>query len=73
MGAASVRTFQYQSERYGDFSYTFPLANGYNLVTLKFAEIYWAQVGQPIFNVRLHGSKVVSNLDLVAKVGPNAT
>src|SRR5262249_24598435 len=61
----------YQSERYGDFSYAFPLANGYYLVTLKFAEIYYTQVGQRIFNVRFQGSKVLSNLDLVAKVGPN--
>jgi Malectin domain len=62
----------YQSERYGDFSYAFPLANGYYLVTLKFAEIYWTQVGQRVFNVLLQGSKVLSKLDIVAKVGPNA-
>jgi hypothetical protein len=41
-------------------------------VTLKFAEIYWTQVGQRVFNVLAQGKKVVSNLDLVAKVGPNA-
>jgi Malectin domain len=62
----------YQSERYGDFSYTIAVANGDYLVTLKFAEIYWTQPGQRVFNVLLEGVKVISNLDLVAKVGPNA-
>jgi Malectin domain len=62
----------YQSERYGDFSYAIPVANGDYLVTLKFAEIYWTQAGQRVFNVLMEGVKVISNLDLVAKVGPNA-
>ena len=62
----------YQSERFGDFSYGIPVANGDYLVTLKFAEIYWTQSGQRLFNVLLEGVKVISNLDLVAKVGPNA-
>ncbi len=61
----------YQSERYGDFSYAIPVANGDYLVTLKFAEIYWTQPGQRLFNVLMEGVKVISNLDLVAKVGPN--
>jgi hypothetical protein len=62
----------YQSERYGDFSYGIAVANGDYLVTLKFAEIYWTQPGQRLFNVLLEGVKVISKLDLVAKVGPNA-
>jgi Malectin domain/Fibronectin type III domain len=61
----------YQSERYGDFSYAIPMANGDYVVTLKFAEIYWTQPGQRVFNVVLEGVKVLSKLDLVAKVGPN--
>jgi hypothetical protein len=61
----------YQSERYGDFSYAIPVANGDYLVTLKFAEIYWTQPGQRVFNVLMEGVKVISNLDLVAKIGPN--
>jgi hypothetical protein len=62
----------YQSERYGDFSYAIPVANGDYLVTFKFAEIYWTQAGQRVFNVILEGVKAISNLDLVAQVGPNA-
>jgi hypothetical protein len=61
----------YQSERYGNFSYAIPVANGDYLVTLKFAEIYWTQSGKRVFNVLLEGVKVISHLDLVAKVGAN--
>jgi hypothetical protein len=61
----------YQSERYGDFSYGIPVENGDYLVTLRFAEIYWTQPSRRVFNVLLEGVKVISNLDLVAKVGPN--
>jgi hypothetical protein len=62
----------YQSERYGDFSYAIPVANGDYLVTLKFAEIFWTQPGQRLFNVLLEGVQVINKLDLVAKVGPKA-
>jgi Malectin domain/Fibronectin type III domain len=62
----------YQSARYsyGDFSYTIPVANGDYVVTLKFAETWWTQVGQRVFNVLMEGVKVISNLDIVARVGP---
>jgi Malectin domain/Bacterial TSP3 repeat len=60
----------YQSERYGNFSYNVPMENGDYEVTLKFAEIYFANVGQRVFNVSLEGKTVISKLDLVAKVGP---
>jgi hypothetical protein len=61
----------YQNERWGTFAYAVPVANGNYLVTLKFAEIDWTQPGQRIFNVLMEGVKVISQLDLVAKVGPN--
>jgi hypothetical protein len=61
----------YQSERFGDFSYTMPVANGDYVVTLKFAEIYWTQPGQRVFDVLIEGAKVIKGLDLVAQVGPN--
>jgi hypothetical protein len=62
----------YQSERYGNFSYSIPLANGNYTVTLRFAEIYWNAAGQRIFNVSMQGTQVISNLDLFALVGENA-
>ena len=60
----------YQSERYGNFSYAIPVANAAYDVTLKFAEIYFTSVGQRVFNVSIEGKTVLSNLDIVAKVGP---
>ncbi len=62
----------YQTERYGNFSYQIPLANGNYIVTLKFAEIYWNGTGQRIFNVSMQGTQVISNLDIYSKVGKNA-
>jgi large repetitive protein len=62
----------YQSERYGDFSYTIPVVNGDYVVTLKFAEIYWTRVGQRVFNVFIGQEPVLRNVDIVAQVGPSA-
>jgi hypothetical protein len=61
----------YQSERYGNFSYTIPVANGDYVVVLKFAEIDGTQVGQRVFNVVMEGVKVISKLDVMARVGAN--
>ena len=60
----------YQSERWGNFSYTFPnLPNGNYKITLKFAEIYWSQPGQRVFNVIVNGQTMLANLDIVRDVG----
>src|SRR5262249_39809403 len=42
----------YQSERYGNFSYAIPnlTAGASYTVRLHFAEIYWSQAGQRVFN-----------------------
>jgi hypothetical protein len=60
----------YQSERYGNFSYAVA-ANGEYLVTLRFAEIYWSNVGQRVFDVEIEGAVVIDNLDLIARAGKN--
>jgi Malectin domain/Bacterial TSP3 repeat len=60
----------YQSERFGNFSYNIPVTNGNYEVTLKFAEVYFSAVGQRVFNVSVEGKTVLSNVDIVAKVGP---
>ena len=62
----------YQSERYGDFSYNMAVENGDYEVTLKFAEVFFTTAGQRVFSVSLEGKMVISNLDLVAEVGPLA-
>jgi hypothetical protein len=62
----------YQSQRYGNFSYSIPIANGTYNVTLKFAELYWSAAGKRVFNVSMQSSQVISNLDVYAQVGENA-
>ncbi|UFS71077.1 hypothetical protein LPW11_02545 [Geomonas sp. RF6] len=62
----------YQSERYGNFTYSVPVANGNYTVTLKLAETYWTAAGKRVFNVAVNGTTAISNLDVFAKVGSNA-
>ena len=61
----------YQSNRYGNFSYTVPnLTPGASYtVNLHFAEIYWTQAGQRTFNVSINGQAVLSNFDIIAAAG----
>jgi hypothetical protein len=61
----------YRSERYGNFTYNLPVANGDYVVTLKFAEIYFAAQGMRIFDVLIEGVEVLANLDVFAQVGKN--
>ncbi|MCM0082099.1 fibronectin type III domain-containing protein [Geomonas sp. Red32] len=61
----------YQSERYGNFSYAIPMANGNYNLTLKFAESYFTASGKRVFNVAVNGTTVISNLDIFAKAGAN--
>jgi uncharacterized protein (DUF608 family) len=61
----------YQTERYGNFSYSIPLQNdNYNIV-LKFAEIYQDNSNSRIFNVNIEGKEVLHNLDLFFRSGKN--
>jgi len=63
----------YQSERAGSrFSYALPVSNGSYSVVLHFAEFYWTQPGQRVFDVALEGQKVLRKYDIVAKAGPFA-
>ncbi|PWU18170.1 MAG: hypothetical protein C5B50_09695 [Verrucomicrobia bacterium] len=61
----------YQSERYGNFTYTFTgLTSGLAYkVRLHFAEIYWSSPGQREFNVFINGAEVLTNFDIVAVTG----
>jgi hypothetical protein len=60
----------YQTERYGNFTYTFPnLVPGTYTVRLHEAEVYWTSSGQRIFNVSLNGQQVLSNFDIYAAAG----
>ncbi|MBE1160707.1 beta-1,3-glucanase family protein [Dyella acidiphila] len=61
----------YQNQRFGNFSYTLPgLTPGANyVVRLHFAEFYWTQAGQRVFNVSINGTQVLTNFDIVAAAG----
>ncbi len=61
----------YQTERYGNVTYTFAgLApgNAYT-VRLHFAEIWFTASGQRSFNVAINGTQVISNFDIFATAG----
>jgi hypothetical protein len=57
----------YQTERCGEeFTYEIPVPNGSYEVVLHFAELYWQEVGQRLFNIEIEGVTVFTNVDLVA-------
>ncbi len=61
----------YQSERFGNFTYTIP---GFNpgapyTVRLHFAEFFWSMAGQRVFNVVINGTQVLTNFDIIAAAG----
>jgi len=62
-------------ERYGNFSYTIPVAKGYSYaLTLYMAERYWGSrnsglggTGSRIFDVRCNGMELLHNFDLIGE------
>ncbi len=63
--------YVYQSNRYGTFSYAITglTPNTSYPVRLHFAETYWTQAGQRVFNVSANGQTALSNFDIVAAAG----
>ena len=61
----------YQTERYGNFTYTFTnLTAGLTYkLRLHFAELYWTTAGQREFNVFINGVQVLTNYDIIAAAG----
>lgn len=61
----------YQSNRYGNFTYTIPnlTPNASYTVNLHFAETYWTQAGQRVFNVIINGQTLLSNFDIIGAAG----
>lgn len=61
----------YQTARFGNFSYNFTglgtLSN--YLVRLHFADFYWTNSGQRVFNVSINGTQVLTNFDIIASAG----
>jgi Malectin domain/Chitobiase/beta-hexosaminidase C-terminal domain len=59
----------YQTERYGNSTYTFSTPPGNYTVILKFAEIFFDSAGERLFNVSINGTQVLTNFDIVAAAG----
>lgn len=59
----------YQSERYNDFRYRFDVPNGQYDIELRFAEIWYDKAGDRIFNVKIQGQQVLTNLDVFQAAG----
>jgi hypothetical protein len=61
----------YQTDRFGDFTYTLPnlTAGAAYTVNLHFAEIYWTAAGKREFNVLINGAQVLTNFDVFAAAG----
>ncbi|KAG2470987.1 malectin [Polypterus senegalus] len=62
----------YQTERYNEdtFGYDIPVREeGDYVLVMKYAEVYFAQSQQKVFDVRLNGHIVVKDLDIFEKVG----
>ncbi len=60
----------YQSYRYGEnFSYALDVENGTYDVTLRFAEVYYNESGQRVFDVSAENETVVSGLDVQNESG----
>jgi hypothetical protein len=61
----------YQSERYGDFTYSIPLPSDEYNVVLKYAEIYQDNRGARIFDVNIEGHEVIHNFDILVRSSKN--
>jgi hypothetical protein len=61
----------YQSNRYGNFTYTIPglTASSAYTVRLHFAEEYWTAAGKRTFNVSINGTQVLTKFDIFAAAG----
>ncbi|XP_016092411.1 malectin isoform X2 [Sinocyclocheilus grahami] len=62
----------YQTERYNEdtFGYEIPIREeGDYILVMKYAEVYFAQSQQKVFDVRLNGHVVVKDLDIFDRVG----
>ena len=61
----------FQTERYGNFSYDIPVANGTYTINLNFAEIFWTSPGARVFDVTVEGQSVIDDLDIFTQLGAN--
>jgi hypothetical protein len=61
----------YDSERFGNFTYTITglTPGAAYTVRLHFAEIWWTSAGSRLFSVKINGTQVLTNFDIFAAAG----
>jgi hypothetical protein len=61
----------YQSQRFGNFTYTFSGYASGSLQTLRlhFADTHWTTANQRLFNVSINGTQVLSSFDVIGTAG----
>ncbi len=59
--------YQYEHNALDNYKFTVP--NGTYIVTLKFADLYYDNIGDRIFHVDIEGQRVLKNFDIIAEVG----
>lgn len=62
-------TIIFNSQRFGDMTYTIPMDNGTYEVDLHFNEMYWNANGERSFDASIEGNEVISELDLFQAAG----
>uniref|UniRef100_A0A8C4QLK9 Malectin n=1 Tax=Eptatretus burgeri TaxID=7764 RepID=A0A8C4QLK9_EPTBU len=62
----------YQTERWADTTFMYELeilGDGHYVIVLKFAEVYFSQPQQKVFDIRVNGHAVLKDLDIYQEVG----
>ena len=59
--------YQYEHNALDNYKFTVP--SGTYVVTLKFADLYYDNVGDRVFHVEIEGDRVLHNFDILAEVG----
>jgi uncharacterized repeat protein (TIGR02543 family) len=70
-GSSAPAAAVFQSERYGEFTYSVPSLNAGSpyIVTLYFAETYLSAAGARLFDVTINGTTALSKFDIYAAAG----
>ncbi len=63
----------YQTYRFNDVAYEFPIENGDYRVTLKFVEPYWNAAELRIFDILIEDEPIINDMDLFSLVGRNVS
>lgn len=59
----------YERHTYQEMTYELPVRRGTNTIILKFAEMYFQNRGQRVFNIKIGNKIVVENFDVIEKSG----